>query len=179
MKLYALCDKKMLVDRGISLEEFISTSKKHNAQIIQYRNKSNNRDEVETDLKIIRQIWDKTLILNDYLDFHNLVDGYHIGQEDLAKYGSIQKVREKIGDKILGLSTHNKEEILKANSLDLDYIGLGAYRNSSTKNISNILGLKVEELSKLSKHDIAIIGGVKLDDRFKHAKYLVVGSGLL
>ena len=179
MKLYALCDKKVLKDRGISLEEFITISNKYDAQIIQYRNKDGNIGEIERDLITIRKSWQKILILNDYLEFPDLVDGYHIGQDDLKKYGSIQVVREKIGRKILGLSTHNREEILEANNLYVDYIGLGAYRNTDTKNISNILGDKVEELSKLSKHNVAIIGGVKLDDNFKNAEFSVIGSGLL
>ena len=179
MKLYALCDKRVLKNMNISLSEFINISKKYDAQIIQYRNKDGNIDEVEQDLIAIRKIWDKTLILNDYLNFQNIVDGYHIGQEDLKKYGSIENIREKIGRKILGLSTHNREEISEANSFDLDYIGLGAYRNTNTKEVSTVLGNQVEELSKLSKHDVAIIGGVKLNDQFENAKFLVIGSGLL
>ena len=47
MKLYALCDKKVLRNRGISLNEFVNISKKHDAQIIQYRNKDGNIDEVK------------------------------------------------------------------------------------------------------------------------------------
>jgi len=179
MKIYALCDKLTLEKREISLKKFIQISKNAGANIIQYRNKVFDSDEVETDLKIIRKYWDKTLILNDYLDFQDLVDGYHIGQEDLEKYKSIENIRSIIGKKILGLSTHNETEILEANSLDLDYIGLGAYRNTGTKRVSNILGQEIDKLAKLSKHDVGIIGGVKLTDKFENAKYLVIGSGLL
>ncbi len=35
------------------------------------------------------------------------------------------------------------------------------------------------EVAKYSKHDVAIIGGVKLTDRFpNHIKYRVIGSNL-
>jgi len=177
MKLYALCDKLTLQKKHISLQKFIQISKSQNAEIIQYRNK--NFDEVESDLKEIRKYWSGILILNDYLAFQSLVDGYHIGQEDLQKYKSIKNIRKTVGKKILGLSTHNKSEILEANSLDIDYIGLGAFRKTGTKKVSNILGENADKFAKFSKHDVGIIGGVKLSDKFENAKYLVIGSGLL
>jgi thiamine-phosphate pyrophosphorylase len=78
---------------------------------------------------------------------------------------------------IVGLSTHNKEEILKANKLPLSYIGLGAYRPTSTKDTSNILGEKVISLINYSYHPVAVIGGVKIYDKIP-AKFKVVGSDI-
>ncbi|QCI27440.1 thiamine phosphate synthase [Caminibacter pacificus] len=78
---------------------------------------------------------------------------------------------------IVGLSTHNKEEILEANKLPLSYIGLGAYRPTSTKDTSNILGQKVIELIKYSYHPVAVIGGVKIYDKIP-SKFKVVGSDI-
>ena len=179
MKLYALCDKEMLQNRAISIPQFIQKVKMHNGAIIQYRNKTPNFGEIEEDIRTIRKFWSGTLILNDYLEFLDLVDGFHVGQEDLQKYGTVEEIRKKIGRKILGLSTHNREEIEEANSFDLDYIGLGAYRTSSTKEVTNVLGDEVEKLAKLSKHPVAVIGGVKLSDRFRNIEYRVIGSGLL
>jgi thiamine-phosphate pyrophosphorylase len=78
---------------------------------------------------------------------------------------------------IVGLSTHNKEEILIANKLPLSYIGLGAYRATSTKNTDNILGEKIIELIKFSNHPVAIIGGVKIYDKIP-SKFKVIGSDI-
>jgi thiamine-phosphate pyrophosphorylase len=78
---------------------------------------------------------------------------------------------------IVGLSTHNKEEILEANTLPLSYIGLGAYRQTSTKKTDNILGEKVTRLIKFSKHPVAIIGGVKIYDKIP-SKFKVIGSDI-
>jgi thiamine-phosphate pyrophosphorylase len=83
---------------------------------------------------------------------------------------------------MLGISTHNKKEIIEANSLDIDYIGLGAYKTSTTKNVKFVLGKRVNELSKLSKYPIAIIGGVKIADKranIKNADYLAIGSDII
>ncbi|GAX86726.1 thiamine-phosphate pyrophosphorylase [Lebetimonas natsushimae] len=77
---------------------------------------------------------------------------------------------------IVGLSTHNREEILEANKLPLDYIGLGAYRPTQTKDTSNILGKKIINLIKYSYHHVAVIGGVKIYDKIPAIK--VIGSDI-
>ncbi len=87
-----------------------------------------------------------------------------------------------MGQKIIGLSTHNIKEIKKANPLDIDYIGLGAYRNTNTKESVTVSGEKLLKIAKKSKHPVAIIGGVKLEDNFKNSpqiEYKVIGSNLM
>ena len=92
-------------------------------------------------------------------------------------YYSLPTTHYTLNTKIIGLSTHNKEEILKANKLPLDYIGLGAYRPTSTKKTSNILGEKIIDLIKYSYHPVAVIGGVKIYDKIP-SKFKVVGSDI-
>ena len=109
----------------------------------------------------------------------------HLGQEDLLGIDSDPKkalalLKESIGrDKIIGLSTHNAEEIEAANALDLNYIGLGAFRATGTKKVTNILGARLDDLAAHSRHPVAAIGGVSFSDRFEHVTYHVIGSGLL
>ena len=80
----------------------------------------------------------------------------------------------------MGISTHNEKEVLIANELDLNYIGLGAYRNTKTKeDISVVLGDSIEDIAAKSKHLVAAIGGVQLDDEFINITYHVIGSGLV
>jgi len=78
---------------------------------------------------------------------------------------------------IVGLSTHNKEEIIESNKLPLTYIGLGAYRPTSTKNTDNIIGEKIIDLIKFSNHPVAVIGGVKIYDKIP-SKFKVIGSDI-
>ncbi|MDP3292748.1 MAG: thiamine phosphate synthase, partial [Sulfuricurvum sp.] len=93
---------------------------------------------------------------------------------------AIKILKMAIGeDKIIGLSTHNAAEIDIANTLDINYIGLGAYRTTSTKSEAKVLGERLDEIAAHSKHPVAAIGGVKMDDTFQHVTYRVVGSGLL
>ncbi|MDQ7043314.1 MAG: thiamine phosphate synthase [Sulfurimonas sp.] len=186
MRLYALCDQDMLDAKGVSLDEYISLAKEHNAEIIQYRNKNADMEFIKEQLIYIRQIYDGYLIVNDAYELVEYCDGVHLGQEDLRSidediHKAIELVRSIVtGDKILGISTHNKEEVIEANSLDLNYIGLGAYRSTDTKkDISGVLGDSLESIASESKHLVGAIGGVRLDDEFTHVTYNVIGSGLI
>ncbi|MEA2073173.1 MAG: thiamine phosphate synthase [Campylobacterota bacterium] len=186
MRLYALCDQDMLDEKGVSVEEYITLAKQNNAEIIQYRNKNADIAFIKQQLILIRKNYDGFLIVNDAYELVEFCDGVHVGQEDLKSIDedvskAVRILRSVITkDKILGISTHNEEEVLQANDMDLNYIGLGAYRDTSTKkDISTTLGDKVESISQKSKHLVAVIGGVKLDDKFTHATYSVIGSGLL
>jgi len=108
----------------------------------------------------------------------------HIGQEDIRKYSndlaeSVKHIRQKIDRKLLGLSTHDKDEILEANNLDLDYIGLGAYRATNTKSEANVGGTALIKAASYSKHPVGMIRGVRMDDEFEEPIiYKVIGSGL-
>jgi thiamine-phosphate pyrophosphorylase len=186
MKLYALCDQDMLDARGVSLEDFISIAQSHNAEIIQYRNKNADIAFIKQQLIKIRKIYDGFLIVNDAYELVEFCDGVHVGQGDLRSIDediskAVKILRSVVtNDKILGISTHNEEEVLQANEIDLNYIGLGAYRDTSTKHdISTVLGQDLNSVASKSKHLVAAIGGVKLDDRFENVTYHVIGSGLL
>jgi len=186
MRLYALCDQALLDKSNISLEEFVKIAKEQNAEIIQYRNKNADIQFIKHQLIKIRKIYDGFLIVNDAYELIEFCDGVHVGQDDLKAidkdiFTAVKIIRSVVKkDKILGISTHNEEEVLQANDMDLNYIGLGAYRESSTKNdISVVLGDKLDQIASKSKHYVGAIGGVEKNDNFKHVTYHVIGSGLI
>jgi len=186
MRLYALCDQEMLDARGVSVETFISLAKENSAEIVQYRNKNADIDFIKQQLILIRKNYDGFLIVNDAYELVEFCDGVHLGQEDLRSIDedivkAVEKLRTVVTeDKILGISTHNVEEVLQANTLNLNYIGLGAFRETTTKkDISGELGSTLDEIASKSTHSVAAIGGVKLDDKFNNVTYHVIGSGLL
>ncbi len=185
MKLYALCDQELLDNKNLSLEDFVAIAKQKGAEVIQYRNKTSDISFIKQQIIVLRRLFDGFLIVNDSFELSSFCDGVHVGQEDLHNIDpdikkAVKILREVIGkDKLLGISTHNKDEILQANELELNYVGLGAYRSTSTKAVDNILGDQLDEIASFSKHPVAAIGGVKLDDRFENVTYLVIGSGLL
>ncbi len=144
--IYALVDKETLKQKGVSLKTLLQhIATFPNIPLLQYRNKFASLEEKKEDLEIIRKYYDGTLIINDNIELIAYTDGLHLGQEDLRKYSddlqeAVSLVRKKIGTKLLGLSTHDKAEILEANTLNLDYIGLGAYRATNTKSEANVGG---------------------------------------
>ncbi|MDD5405800.1 MAG: thiamine phosphate synthase [Sulfurovaceae bacterium] len=182
--IYALVDKETLDKKSVSLVDFINIINNIQAPILQYRNKTGSLTDIKSDILLIRSLYKGKIIINDYIELIEYVDGLHVGQEDLYSFGkspqmSIKKIRDQIGRKWLGLSTHTMDEILIANELDLDYIGLGAYRTTNTKSEAIVYGESLLNIAKYSKHSVALIGGVRIDDIFDESiTYKVIGSGL-
>ncbi len=183
--IYALVDKETLNSKDVSLARFLQhINNFKNIPILQYRNKSGSLKEKKTDLLTICEYYKGIVIINDSIELIEYADGLHIGQEDIRQYSknlkeAVSLVRQKIGKKLLGLSTHDQKEILEANELNIDYIGLGAFRSTSTKSEANVGGEALLKAARHSKHPVGIIGGVKVNDTFeKPIIYKVIGSGL-
>ena len=165
------------------MSDFVKIAKKHDVKLIQYRDKINSNSVQIENLKYLKEQFNIPIIINDKIDLIEYADGLHLGQEDFQsiyddKKLAIKLIRKKIGNKLLGLSTHNEVEILEANDLDLDMIGLGAYKATSTKDVPNLLGEKIVYLSKISKHPVCAIGGVNISERIENVTFNVVGSGI-
>jgi len=182
--IYALLDAEGLRRSGLDIAEAARAIESLQVPIAQYRNKEADTATLRRDLETIRRYFHGQLIINDHPELIDAADGVHLGQEDLARIDSdlmqaVEKVRRMIGEKILGLSTHNAAEIAVANTLDLDYIGLGAYRSTGTKKDAVVRGKALLEIARASLHPVAIIGGVRMEDHFDPPIYYrVLGSAL-
>jgi len=179
---YALIDADLLLRYAIDLQRAAKYLKLWEIPIAQYRDKRGSDAQVADALKTLRELYQGTLIVNDRLTLVDLADGVHLGQEDLAAVDpdplrAVEKIRREIGPALLGLSTHNEEEIALANTLDLDYIGLGAYRSTQTKNNAKVGGKALLKIARISRHPVAIIGGVRWEDEFENpVRWKVLGS---
>ena len=181
--LYILCDFETLQKKSLNLENFVEICKKLDVKVVQYRDKISSNSIQKENLKYLKSSLNIPIIINDKIELIEFADGLHLGQEDFEKIHKDKKIavkliRKKIDKKLLGLSTHNEIEILEANDLDLDMIGLGAYRNTSTKDVSTLLGDKISYLAKISKHPVCAIGGVKIEDKIENISFNVVGSAI-
>lgn len=90
-------------------------------------------------------------------------DGVHIGQEDEP----VKDVRKKIGDKILGVSAHNLEDVQNAIDNGADYLGLGPIFPTTTKpDAKEVQGTKliVELREKGFNIPIVGIGGIHAEN---------------
>ena len=83
------------------------------------------------------------LIINDDLDAArarpSLVGGVHLGQEDLRALGPPSAWRERLaalragGDLIVGVSTHDMDQVRASAALPVDYIGFGPVQATRSK----------------------------------------------
>jgi len=189
-QIYALCDIELLTKFNFSISQYLQHISQYQIVYIQYRDKINSIEIQKQNITLLKSLTNIPIIINDKLELLSIVDGLHLGQEDIRRVKNkelkiandellFKFLRKKHPNKIFGISTHNEREILEANKLDLDYIGLGAYRTTNTKDVINILGENISYLAKISKHPVGVIGGVTLNDKIKNITYYVIGSGLL
>jgi thiamine-phosphate pyrophosphorylase len=90
-------------------------------------------------------------------------DGVHIGQDD----ENARVVREKIGDKILGVSAHNLKEAQEAIAAGADYIGVGPiYPTTSKEDAKKAQGPAIIRLLRDQGVDIPLvaIGGITAEN---------------
>lgn len=136
-------------------------------KIIQYREKYKSLKERIEEAKEIRKItreYGVIFIVNDNVEIASLVDadGVHIGQDDLP----IKYVRELLGEKIIGLSTHSPEQAEQAVKDGADYIGVGPIFSTQTKdNVCDPVGFEyLEYVVKNINIPFVAIGGIKFSN---------------
>jgi thiamine-phosphate pyrophosphorylase len=104
--------------------------------MIQYREKHDRKSfrDMYEECLAIRQLTRESkipFIVNDYIELAMLVDadGVHVGQDDLP----VAAVRQIVGDKIIGLSTHGPDQARAAVEAGVTYIGAGPIFATRTK----------------------------------------------
>lgn len=103
------------------------------------------------------------VIINDRPDACLLgqADGVHLGQDDLP----VTDVRELLPEAIIGLSTHNLDQVKAAQTLDLDYIALGpVFATKSKAKPDPTVGLDgLRAACAESAFPVVAIGGIGID----------------
>lgn len=162
LSLYLVTDRSLSLGR--SLEDVIEEAVQGGVTMVQLREKDCSSSEfyqLAVSLKKILTQHNIPLIINDRLDIALAcnAEGLHIGQSDLPYLVA----RRLMGnDRIIGLSVESVEDVIEANKLDVDYIGISPVFDTSTKlDTATALGFAgVRELSRLSIHPSVGIGGI-------------------
>jgi len=135
--------------------------------LLQYRNKSGDaRLMLEHAVEIKRLIGSRVkLIMNDRADLCLAAgfDGVHVGQDDL----SAAAARRVIGPELLlGVSTHNAEQLASADQTTADYLAIGpVFKTSSKENPDPTVGLEgVRRARDITRKPIVGIGGITLEN---------------
>lgn len=110
------------------------------------------------------------LVLNDRVELARElgVHGVHLGREDMPP----AKAREFLGpEAIIGVTANTAEEIIALRGLDVDYVGLGPFRHTTTKKkLAPVLGVEgyAEIIAEVRRHGIDLpivaIGGIEMKD---------------
>ena len=105
------------------------------------------------------------VIVNDRADIARIAHlaGLHVGQGDLPP----DPARVIIGDgPILGLSTHDEDQVRDAAREPVDYIAVGPVFPTRTKpDAAPVLGLDgLARLAEIATHPIVAIGGIRLEN---------------
>lgn len=145
----------------------VASSLKGGVKIVQLREKNSTTKRILALGKKIRELtslFDAVFIVNDRADLAKVLDadGVHLGQDDM----DIESARKILGaDKIIGISTHEPKQALKAVEDGADYIGVGPVFETPTKAGRQAVGL---EYVKWASENIDIpfyaIGGIDLDN---------------
>lgn len=140
------------------------------ADWVQLRVKNKAHDEwlkIALETKSVCRKYGATLIINDNIQIAKEIsaDGVHLGKEDMSP----KEARKVLGDHfIIGGSTNSMEDVRRQMADGVDYIGIGPFRFTTTREKLNpILG--PEGIHKIanefgSKIPMIAIGGVKIED---------------
>ena len=154
----------------ISHQELAEIACKNGIRWIQLRVKNKPFEDwlqIAKDVKQICNHFQTTLIINDHAEIAKAVDadGVHVGKNDVT----VLAARKIVGEsKIIGATANTLQDILAHQKNGVNYIGLGPYKFTKTKEKLNpILGLEgysIIQQSNNSSIPIIAIGGIQVED---------------
>ncbi|HNY27369.1 MAG TPA: thiamine phosphate synthase [Candidatus Sumerlaeota bacterium] len=164
--LYLLSDDEMV--RSERFPALVREAAAAGLRVVQLRAKDLDPEVVERVGLELRQITHATgiqFIVNDdpWLALHLNADGVHVGQGDISPL----EARLIVGpDKLVGFSTHNREQIEQAQELPVDYIGVGPVFPTVSKEFPDPeTGVElIEWACRNSRLPAVAIGGIALDN---------------
>jgi thiamine-phosphate pyrophosphorylase len=175
-RLYLVCDAR---PRGTDPEPLLRAALAGGVDIVQLREKSLPRREIELAAQTFRRLCDThsaLFIVNDDPELARAcnADGVHVGQDD----ATAAEAREALGaESIVGHSTHSEEQIAASADLPVDYISVGPVWETPTKEGRPAVGLElVSHAAHSAPHPFFAIGGI---DPSNAAQVVEAGAGRL
>jgi thiamine-phosphate pyrophosphorylase len=146
--------------------DVIAAALEGGVRLVQYRDKdlpdSGFEREARAALELCRR-FGATLLINDRVHIALALgaDGVHLGQDDMPP----AEARKLLGPKaIIGISTHDRKEVLAAEDQPVDYVNIGPMFPTATKEHARYGTLGPETvlgLAALSRHPFTTMGGIK------------------
>jgi len=165
-KLYPITDRRV---SGLSHAEQVARLIDGGATVIQLRDKESSSADFLRAAEAALSVAQKNhvrLIINDRVDIALALsaDGVHVGQSDLPS----EIARRLLGpESILGVSTHNVEQVRIASRLPVDYVAFGPIFETGTKQdhepVAGLDGLRSARAA-LGDLPLVAIGGLNKDN---------------
>lgn len=161
-RLYFVLDAR---PHGEDPEQRVEAALRGGADLIQIREKTLGRREIERSAATVRRLcntYSALFIINDDPELAHSVDadGVHVGQDDMA----VEQARALLGpEAIIGLSTHSEEQIRASAEAPVDHISVGPIWETPTKQGRPAVGLDlIRFASREAPHPFFAIGGIDL-----------------
>ncbi|MCX5722999.1 MAG: thiamine phosphate synthase [Nitrospirae bacterium] len=162
--LYIILDPSVCPERP--LVEVLTVAAEAGAVLFQYRNKTASMKEAYVEALALRQAAAKAgvlFIVNDRCDLALAVDadGVHLGQGDLP----LDLARKVMGpNKLIGISTHNPDQVRAASAGKPDYLGFGPiFPPGSKRDHDPVVGLEgLRAIRAVTSLPIFAIGGIQI-----------------
>lgn len=168
---YSLSGLYIILDPSVCpahpLTDVLTAAAEAGASIFQYRNKTASMKDAYVEALALRQAAAKAgvlFIVNDRCDLALAVDadGVHLGQGDLP----LDLARKVMGqDKLIGISTHNPDQVREATAGKPDYLGFGPiFKPGSKQDHDPVVGLEgLRAMRSLTSLPVFAIGGIQID----------------
>lgn len=165
-RFYPILDTSVLAARKCNVLDAAKGLLEAGARILQYRHKESwtqgNYDEAAS-VRTLCHDAGVLFVLNDRADFaHLLGAGLHIGQDDLNPVAARQIIR----DEVVGFSTHNRRQLVRAEGGPVEYLSLGPiFPTTSKLKPDPVLGIDgLRALRPLTKKPLVAIGGITIEN---------------
>lgn len=160
-------------DCQVPVEAQVAAALEGGCRWVQLRMKDASDDEIRHVVSVIKPMCEEAeafLILNDRVTLAKEleVSGVHVGKEDMSP----SEARVILGaGTVIGVTVNTFEDVLSVSTCDIDYVGIGPYRHTTTKkNLAPILGKEGigEICRRMDERGIEIarvaVGGIGTDD---------------
>ena len=160
-RLYAVTDRAWTGAQ--TLYEQVEEALRGGITFLQLREKQLAREQLIEEARQLKQLcrqYQVPFVINDSVEIAMAVDadGVHLGQED----GSVKEARKLLGsDKWIGVSAHNVEEAVKAESRGADYLGVGAvFSTMSKQDVTPLSKDTIRAITQAVQIPVVAIGGI-------------------
>jgi len=158
---YPVLDTDLLARRGLSVVHAAEAILEAGARLLQFRHKGFFSRDVFDDARRIAGLCRTNgalFVVNDRVDIARLLDAaVHLGQNDLAPADA-----RKITDALIGLSTHNENQLRAGDREPVDYLAVGPiFATASKQNPDPVLGIdRLRGLREVTGKPLVAIGGI-------------------